>query len=157
MRASLSVSLSLKTKTKTQRERERERERERNGFRCDGRHDGKNDPAKLLLITERLLVGQVNTLSLHMADFSLLKLPSPLVSLGLITRKIGVPGWLGGFCTRLLVSAQVMISPVPEIRPQVGLCVDSAEPVWDSLSPSLCPSPARARARLLSFSKINKK
>ena len=26
-------------------------------------------------------------------------------------------------------------------EPRVGLCADSVEPVWNSLSPSLCPSP----------------
>ena len=27
-------------------------------------------------------------------------------------------------------------------EPCVGLCADSAEPAWDSASPSICPSPA---------------
>ena len=31
---------------------------------------------------------------------------------------------------------------VPEFEPQIRLCVDSAEPAWDLLSPSLCSSPA---------------
>ena len=30
------------------------------------------------------------------------------------------------------------------IKPRVGLCTDSAEPAWGSLSLSLCPSPACA-------------
>ena len=30
---------------------------------------------------------------------------------------------------------------VPEIEPCIRLCADSTEPAWDSLSPSLCPSP----------------
>ena len=41
-----------------------------------------------------------------------------------------------------------------EFEPCMGLCTDSTEPTWDSLSPSLplCHSPARAH----SLSKINK-
>ena len=42
---------------------------------------------------------------------------------------------------------------VREFEPRVGLCADSAEPAWDSLSSSLCPSPARAVAL---SQKINK-
>ena len=30
------------------------------------------------------------------------------------------------------------------IEPCVKLCPDGVEPAWDSLSPSLCPSPTRA-------------
>ena len=31
---------------------------------------------------------------------------------------------------------------VPEFKPRVGLCADSVEPAWDSLSPSLSlPTP----------------
>ena len=41
---------------------------------------------------------------------------------------------------------------VCELEPRVGLCADSVEPVWDSLSPSLCPSLARARSLSLSLS-----
>ena len=37
---------------------------------------------------------------------------------------------------------------IGEIEPHVGLHADSAEPAWDSLSHSLCPSPT--------LSKINK-
>ena len=33
---------------------------------------------------------------------------------------------------------------VREFQPRVWLCADSVEPAWDSLSLSLCPSPARA-------------
>ena len=29
-----------------------------------------------------------------------------------------------------------------EFEPQVGLCTNSPQPAWDSVSPSLCPSPA---------------
>ena len=29
-------------------------------------------------------------------------------------------------------------------EPHIGLCTDNAEPTWDSLSLSLCPSPAHA-------------
>ena len=45
------------------------------------------------------------------------------------------PSQLG---VRLLISAQVMISlTVHEFKPHIGLCADSAEPAWVSLSPSL--------------------
>ena len=40
---------------------------------------------------------------------------------------------------------------VGEFKPRIGLHTDSMEPAWDSVSPSLCSSPAHA----LSF-KINK-
>ena len=30
---------------------------------------------------------------------------------------------------------------VREMEPRMGLCTDSAEPAWDSLSVSLCPLP----------------
>ena len=46
---------------------------------------------------------------------------------------------------------------VGEIEPLVGLCPDSVEPAWDSLSPSLSLSLPCAHARALSLSfKINK-
>ena len=35
---------------------------------------------------------------------------------------------------------------VCEFEPHMGLCTDSMEPAWDSLSPSLCPSSAHALA-----------
>ena len=41
---------------------------------------------------------------------------------------------------------------VPEVEPHVGLCGDSAEPAWVSLSPSLTVPPPGS----LSLSKINK-
>ena len=42
------------------------------------------------------------------------------------------------------------------IEPCIGLCADSMEPAWDSLSPPLsAPPPAHACAHSLSF-KINK-
>ena len=57
---------------------------------------------------------------------------------------------------RLLISAQVMISlVVHEIEPRVGLCADSREAAWDSLSPSLYLSPAFSLFLSLSL-KINK-
>ena len=31
--------------------------------------------------------------------------------------------------------------PVREFEPCIGLCTDSAEPAWESVTPSLCPSP----------------
>ena len=33
---------------------------------------------------------------------------------------------------------------VREFKPHIGLCADGVEPAWDSVSPSLCPSPACA-------------
>ena len=41
----------------------------------------------------------------------------------------------------LLVSAQVMIAWFHEFKPHIRLCAGSGVPAWDSLSPSLCPSP----------------
>ena len=46
----------------------------------------------------------------------------------------GPPGWLSLLSVPLLVSAQVMISRLREFKPCVGLCADSTEPAWDSLS-----------------------
>ena len=68
-----------------------------------------------------------------------------------IKLKIGAPRWLTWLSFQRLTSAQVMISPFRE--PHIGLCADSVEPLWDSLSLSLCPSPAQA----LSLSKTNLK
>ena len=38
-----------------------------------------------------------------------------------------------------------------ESEPSVGLCADSMEPAWGSLSLSLCPSSIHARARTRSL------
>ena len=46
----------------------------------------------------------------------------------------GTPGWLSQLSIRLLISTQVAISKFHELEPRVGLCADSAEPAWDSLS-----------------------
>ena len=46
---------------------------------------------------------------------------------------------------------------VCEFEPHIRLCSDGAEPAWDSVSPSLYPSPTCARLLALSPSlKINK-
>ena len=50
---------------------------------------------------------------------------------------------------------------VCEFESHVGVCTDSSEAAWSSLSPSLCPSPARAHSLSLSLCeslslKINK-
>ena len=42
---------------------------------------------------------------------------------------------------------------VPEFEPCIRLCTDSEVPVWDFLSPSLCPSPALSLSLSLSLSK----
>ena len=48
------------------------------------------------------------------------------------------PGWLSRLSVKLLISAQVMISRfVGSIETRIGLCADSTEPAWDSLSLSL--------------------
>ena len=48
--------------------------------------------------------------------------------------------WVAQSGIQFFISAQVMISPVHEFKPHVGLHADSAESVWDSVSPSLfCP------------------
>ena len=41
------------------------------------------------------------------------------------------------------------------IQSQVGLCMDSEEPAWDSLSPSICPSLTHMLSLSLTL-KINK-
>ena len=45
----------------------------------------------------------------------------------------GAPGWLSCLSVRILILAQVVIS-VYEFEPHIGLCADSVEPAWDSLS-----------------------
>ena len=51
----------------------------------------------------------------------------------------GPPGWLSLLSIRLLISAQVMISPFMSLGPPSGsvLMAQSLEPVSDSVSPSL--------------------
>ena len=53
----------------------------------------------------------------------------------------GLPGWVSRLSSRLLVSAQVTISQFCEFESCMGLCAGSAEPAWDSLSPSLSALP----------------
>ena len=69
-------------------------------------------------------------------------------------KKTGAPGWLSQLGIRL-TSAQVMISQFVGSSPTSGsvLTAQSLEPASDSVSPSLCPSPARALF-YLSLSKI---
>ena len=43
---------------------------------------------------------------------------------------------------------------VCEFEPHIGLCADSTEPVWDSASHSLCPSPACALSLPLKLNKL---
>ena len=46
---------------------------------------------------------------------------------------------------------------VHEIEPHIGLCTDNAEPAWDSLSSSFCPSLACLCVLVLSLSLKKKK
>ena len=39
------------------------------------------------------------------------------------------------------------------LEPCIWLCADSVKPAWDSVSPSLSPSPARVCAHMLSLNK----
>ena len=61
----------------------------------------------------------------------------------------GAPGWLSQVSVGLLILAQVMTSWFCEFKPHSGLCADSMEPAWVSLSPSfsaplsLTPSPSQ--------------
>ena len=65
----------------------------------------------------------------------ILRCPQPPSALCLKPFRLGVPGWLSRFGIRLLVSAQVVISQlIGWFKSRVGLCTDSAEPAWDSLS-----------------------
>ena len=53
----------------------------------------------------------------------------------------GSPRWLSRFSIRLLISVHVMILGCG-FKPYIGLCADSAERAWDSLSLSLSlPAP----------------
>ena len=60
----------------------------------------------------------------------------------------GAPGW---HLTLDLSSGPDL--KVREFEPHLGLCMDGAEPAWDFVSPSLCPTPARSLSLSL---KINK-
>ena len=55
--------------------------------------------------------------------------------LGFNTKILGVSGWLSQLSIRLLI-----LSPGSCHGALMGLCADSVESVWDSLSPSLCAS-----------------
>ena len=52
------------------------------------------------------------------------------------------------------VFSSVHVLMVHEIQPHMGLCADSMENAWDSLSLSLCPSPVHAPSLMHSL-KIN--
>ena len=43
---------------------------------------------------------------------------------------------------------------VREFKPCIGLCTDSAEPAWDSLSPSLSALPPLVISRSLKINKL---
>ena len=55
---------------------------------------------------------------------------------------------------RILISAQVIISQVHEIEPHIRLSTNSRELAWDSLSPSLCPSPSSVHGCFRSQNKL---
>ena len=76
------------------------------------------------------------------------------VSLGVLfkTHCLGVPEWLSQFkCTTLDSNSDHNLT-ICEFEPCVGLCAESVEPAWDSLSLSAPPQ----LVCLLSL-KINKK
>ena len=56
----------------------------------------------------------------------------------------GAPVWLSQLSVQLLVSTQLKNSWLHGLKPPIGLCIDSVEPAWNSLSTSLCPSPTCA-------------
>ena len=68
----------------------------------------------------------------------------PINNPSLKKKKPGAPGWLHGLSIGLLISAHVMISWFVSSSPHISLCADGAEPAWDSLSFSFCPSPTCA-------------
>ena len=41
---------------------------------------------------------------------------------------------------------------VHELEPHIRLCPNGTEPAWDSVLPSLCPSPARVRSHVHTLS-----
>ena len=53
----------------------------------------------------------------------------------------GAPGWLGQLSIQTLDFSLGHDLTVRELEPHIGLCTDSVEPAWDSLSPSLSTSP----------------
>ena len=50
----------------------------------------------------------------------------------------GAPGWLSRLSDDLGAGHDLTVW---EFEPRIGLCADSAEPAWDSLSPSLSAPP----------------
>ena len=56
-----------------------------------------------------------------------------------------VPGWLSRLGVRLTLDLGLCDDlMVREFEPCIGLCTDDTERAWDSVSPSLCPSPTCA-------------
>ena len=58
-----------------------------------------------------------------------------------LTKQCRTPGRLSELSVQIFILAQVMISRFMRVKPHVGLCADSVEPVWDSLSPSFSVPP----------------
>ena len=69
------------------------------------------------------------------------------------TTLLGAPGWFGRLSVRLFISAQVVISLFREFEPRMELLVDSAEPAWEFLSPSLFAPPLYEHVRVLALFK----
>ena len=66
--------------------------------------------------------------------------------LRLVYFKLNAPGRQGAWVAQSLKHLTLGFSSghdlmVHEFEPHIGFCADSVEPAWDSLSPSLCPSP----------------
>ena len=55
-----------------------------------------------------------------------------------------------------LTLAQAMILRFVGSSPRIGLCADSAEPAWDSLSPSLSAPPPLTLSLSLKINKLKK-
>lgn len=56
-----------------------------------------------------------------------------------------VPGWLRRLGVRLTLDLGLRDDlMVREFEPCIELCTDGTERAWDSVSPSLCPSPTCA-------------
>ena len=81
----------------------------------------------------------------HRAQLGASQVMNPEIMTGAKTKSLML-NWLShprAPSTLLLISAQVVISQFVKL-PHIGLCADGSGPAWDSVSRSLCPSPACA-------------